>query len=46
MATEYKIPLRNKKKEIIDYALVSEEDFDHLNQFKWSLHTVGMCHRC
>lgn len=32
---EYKIPLRNKDKEIVDYCLVSEEDFEHLNQFKW-----------
>lgn len=32
---EYKIPLRNKDKEIVDYCLVSQEDFEHLNQFKW-----------
>lgn len=32
---EFKIPLRNIKKEIIDYALVSKEDYDHLNQYKW-----------
>lgn len=31
---EYKIPLRNKTKEIVDYCLVSQEDFEHLNQFK------------
>jgi len=30
-----KIPLRNKKGEIIDYTTVSPEDFEHLNQFKW-----------
>jgi hypothetical protein len=29
------IPLRNKYKEIIGYTIVSEEDYDHLNQFKW-----------
>jgi hypothetical protein len=33
---EYKIPLRNKDKKIIDYCLVSQEDFEHLNQFKWN----------
>jgi hypothetical protein len=32
---EYKIPLRNIKKEIIDYTLVSKEDYEELNQFKW-----------
>jgi hypothetical protein len=31
---EYKIPLRNKNKEIIDYCLVSSEDFDILNKYK------------
>ena len=34
---EFKLPLRNKNKDIIDYCLVSKEDFNHLNQFKWSL---------
>jgi len=32
---EYKIPLRNRKKEIVDYCLVSEEDYDELNKYKW-----------
>jgi len=32
---EYKIPLRNKNKEIVDYCLVSPEDFDILNKYKW-----------
>jgi hypothetical protein len=32
---EYKIPLKNRKKEIIDYAIVSKEDYETLNQFKW-----------
>lgn len=34
----YQIPLRNKEKEIIDYALVSEEDFDRVMQYKWHLY--------
>ncbi|MGL5934760.1 MAG: HNH endonuclease [Cetobacterium sp.] len=29
------IPLRNRKGGIVDYALVSEQDYDHLSQFKW-----------
>jgi hypothetical protein len=32
---EYKIPLRNIKREIIDYTIVSKEDYDDLNQHKW-----------
>ncbi len=32
---DFKIPLRNLKKEIIDYAIVSEIDYEHLNSFKW-----------
>jgi hypothetical protein len=32
---EYKIPLRNKNKEITNYVIVSEEDYDILNSFKW-----------
>lgn len=32
---KYKLPLRNKDKEIIDYCLVSEEDYETLNQFRW-----------
>jgi len=32
---EYKIPLRNKNKEIIDYTYVSKEDYDELNKYKW-----------
>jgi hypothetical protein len=32
---EYKILLRNKNKEIINYVIVSEEDYKHLNEFKW-----------
>ena len=29
------IELRNSKKEITGYAIVSPEDYEHLNQFKW-----------
>lgn len=32
----YKIPLRNKNKEITDHCIVSQEDFEHLNQFRWN----------
>ena len=32
---EFKIPLRNKNRNIIAYTIVSEEDYDYLNQFKW-----------
>ena len=32
---EYKIPLRNIKGEIIDHTIVSPEDYEHLNQYKW-----------
>jgi hypothetical protein len=39
--TEYKIPLRNRNKEIIDYCLVSKEDFEHLNTFRWSNNSYG-----
>jgi hypothetical protein len=37
MTTEYKLPLHNRKREIVDYCIVSEEDFNHLKQFSWSL---------
>lgn len=32
---EFKLPLRNRNKEIIDYTYVSEEDYNFLNKFKW-----------
>ena len=33
----YKIPLRNKNKKIVDYSIVSPEDFDILNKYKWCI---------
>jgi hypothetical protein len=38
---EYKIPLRNKAKEIIDYAIVSPEDFEELNKHRWHKDNYG-----
>jgi hypothetical protein len=32
---EYKIPLRNKKKEIIYYTSVSKDDYDNVNKYSW-----------
>src|SRR5579872_7270353 len=32
---EYKLPLRNKKKEIVGYTYISEEDYEILSQFKF-----------
>jgi hypothetical protein len=32
---EYKFPLLNKNKEIIGYTIVSKEDYELLNQYKW-----------
>jgi hypothetical protein len=32
---EFKLPLRSRNKEIIDYTYVSEEDYEILNKFKW-----------
>ena len=29
------IPLRNKAKEIVDYTIVSEEDYEELSKYKW-----------
>jgi HNH endonuclease len=31
-----RIPLRNKKKEVVDYAIVDVEDFEWLSKMKWS----------
>ncbi len=38
---EYKILLKNKNKEIVDYCLVSKEDYEHLNNLKWNLNSYG-----
>jgi hypothetical protein len=38
---EFKLPLRNKKQEIVDYTFVSEEDYEFLNKFKWSKTNAG-----
>src|SRR4051812_25890520 len=35
--SEYKIPLRNKNKEIVAYTLIDEEDYENINKYKWSL---------
>lgn len=35
------IELRNINKEIVDYCLVSQEDYYHLNKFKWHLTNKG-----
>ncbi len=34
--SEYKIPLRNKNNEIIEYSFVDEEDYENVNNFKWN----------
>lgn len=38
---KFKIPLRNKKQEIVDYTFVSKEDYEFLNKFKWSKSNSG-----
>jgi hypothetical protein len=38
---EFKIPLRNRNKEIIDYSIVSEIDYLYLNEFKWCKRNTG-----
>jgi hypothetical protein len=34
---EFKLPLRDKYKEIINYTSVSKEDYELLNQYKWNI---------
>lgn len=38
---EFKIPLKNKNHDIIDYAIVSKQDYLLLNQFKWHKNIDG-----
>jgi hypothetical protein len=33
----FRIPLRNKDKVIVEYALVDEDDFEKVNKYKWHL---------
>jgi len=37
---DYAIPLRNKKKEIIAYTYVDQEDFERVNQFPWCMSKI------
>jgi hypothetical protein len=39
------IPLRNKKGEVRAYALVDDEDYERLGQYKWSLDGRGYVQR-
>lgn len=34
---EYKIPLRNRQKEIVGYALLDKDDYEKLKDYTWSL---------
>lgn len=40
-----RIPLRSQKGEIREYAIVSDEDYDYLNQWRWCLHIKGYAMR-
>lgn len=42
----YKIPLRNKYRIIVDYCVVSEEDYEHLNKMKWNVSKTGYISGC
>ncbi len=33
----YRIPLRNKEGKVIDYALVDEDDYEKVNQYRWHM---------
>jgi hypothetical protein len=37
----FRIPLRNKKRVIVEYALVDEDDFEKVNKYKWHLNASG-----
>jgi hypothetical protein len=40
---KWKIPLRNKQKDIIDYTYVSKEDYEILNKYNFSKTNKGYC---
>jgi len=37
----YRIPLRNRAGVIVEFALVEEQDFERVNDYKWHLNTNG-----
>lgn len=41
LLTGGRIPLRNKNKEVIEWVLVDQEDFNDLNKYKWARHSTG-----
>lgn len=42
---DYRIPLRNRSKQIVEYAIVSKEDFELVNKYKWHMITVKGVHK-
>ena len=34
------IPLRNKDKDIVDYAIVSPNDYEKVNEYKWNRRVI------